>query len=147
MHRAFRRCRTKSSRLCEIPKFTGHGGCHTGTNGMGVNYVGIHTLLRPTEIKFVALTMSRLRGSTVGWGTALPAGRSRPRFPMGSLKLFIELIIPPHYDPGFDSACNRSEYHRSSLGGRGGRSIGLTTLPLSCKDWKSWNPRSRSKPA
>jgi len=34
------------------------------------------------------------RGSTVGWGTALQVGRSRVRFPMVSLKLFIYIILP-----------------------------------------------------
>ena len=34
------------------------------------------------------------RGSAVGWGTALQAGRSRVRFPMVSLKFFINIILP-----------------------------------------------------
>jgi len=33
-------------------------------------------------------------GSAVGWGTALQAGRSRVRFPMVSLKFFIDIILP-----------------------------------------------------
>jgi len=31
---------------------------------------------------------------TEGWGTALQAGRSRVRFPMVSLKIFIDIILP-----------------------------------------------------
>jgi hypothetical protein len=33
------------------------------------------------------------RGGTVGWGTALQAGRSRVRFPMVSLEFFIDIIL------------------------------------------------------
>jgi hypothetical protein len=35
----------------------------------------------------------------------------------------------PQYDPGVDSASNRNEYQKSSWGVKGGRRIGLTTLP------------------
>ena len=62
-------------------------------------------------------------GGAVGRGTALHAGRSRLRFPIGSLGFFIDLIFP-HCGPGVDSEI--------SLGGKGGRCIGLRTLPLSC---------------
>ena len=31
---------------------------------------------------------------------------------------------------------------RYLLGGKDGRCVGLTTLPSSCADWKSWDPRS-----
>ena len=34
------------------------------------------------------------RADTVGWGTALQAGRSRVRFPLVSLKFFIDIILP-----------------------------------------------------
>jgi len=34
------------------------------------------------------------RGSAVGWGTALQVGRSRVRFPMVSLKCYIDIILP-----------------------------------------------------
>jgi hypothetical protein len=34
------------------------------------------------------------RGGTVGWGTALLAGKSRVRFPMVSLEFFIDIILP-----------------------------------------------------
>jgi hypothetical protein len=40
----------------------------------------------------------------------------------------------PHYSPGIDSACNRNEYEEYFLGGKGGRCIGLTTLPPLCVD-------------
>ena len=39
-----------------------------------------------------------------------------------------------HYCPGVDSASNRNEYQEYFLRGKGGRCVGLTTLPLSCAD-------------
>jgi hypothetical protein len=38
----------------------------------------------------------------------------------------------PIYGPGADSASNWNEYQQSFLGGKGGRCVGLTTLPPSC---------------
>jgi len=35
----------------------------------------------------------------------------------------------PHYGPGFDSATNRNEYREYFLGDKGGRCLGLATLP------------------
>ena len=40
----------------------------------------------------------------------------------------------PRYDPAVDSASNRNEYQEYFLGGKGGRCVGLTTLPPSCAD-------------
>jgi hypothetical protein len=54
---------------------------------------------------------------------------------MGSLKDFsLTQSFQPHYGPEVDSASNRNEYQGSSLGGKGGRCAGLTTLPPSCAD-------------
>jgi len=46
----------------------------------------------------------------------------------------IILSFRPHYGPGFYSASNRNEYQEYFLGGKGGRCLGLTTLPPSCAD-------------
>ena len=40
----------------------------------------------------------------------------------------------PHYCPEVDSASNRNEYQEHFLVGKGGRCVGLTTLPRSCVD-------------
>ena len=73
-------------------------------------------------------------------GTALQVGRSRARFPMVSLTQSFQ----PHYGPGVDSASNRNEYQEYFLGGKGGRCVGLTTLPPSGDDclkiWESQPP-------
>ena len=44
--------------------------------------------------------------------------------------IFIDKILPA--DPGINSASNRIEYQEYFVGGKSGRCIGLTTLPLSC---------------
>ena len=33
-------------------------------------------------------------GGAIGWGTVLPVGRSRVRFPIVSLEFFIDIILP-----------------------------------------------------
>jgi hypothetical protein len=69
------------------------------------------------------------RGGAVGWDTALQVGRSRVRF-------------RPHYGPGVGSASNRDEYGEYFLGDKGGRSVGLTTLPPPCADClEVWEPQ------
>jgi hypothetical protein len=41
-----------------------------------------------------------------------------------------------------DSASNRNEYQEYSLGGKGGRRVGLTTSPPSCADClEIWKPQ------
>jgi hypothetical protein len=59
------------------------------------------------------------------------AGRSRVRFPIGSLRFFIDLILPAALRT---PASNRNDYQGYILGGKGGRCVGLTTLPPSCAD-------------
>jgi hypothetical protein len=83
------------------------------------------------------------RGSAVCWGTALQIGRSRVRFPMVSLEFFIDIILPAALlAPGVDSASNRNEYQEYFLWGKGGRCVGLTTLPSSCADFlEIWEPQ------
>ena len=46
-----------------------------------------------------------------------------------------------HYGPGVDSASNRNEYQEYVPGGKGGRCVGLTTLPPSWADClEIWEP-------
>jgi hypothetical protein len=67
------------------------------------------------------------RGSVVGWGTMLQAGRSRVQIPMR----WNFSSFQPHYVPGVDSASNRNEYQEPSWGVKDGRRVRLTTLPPS----------------
>ena len=64
---------------------------------------------------------------------------------MVSLEFFIDIILPAAlYGPGVDSASNRNDYQEYFLGGKGGRCVGLTTLPSSCADcleiWENQPP-------
>jgi hypothetical protein len=85
-----------------------------------------------TQFKGVAWHLNRIRstkaarGSGVGWGTMLQAGRSRIRFPVRSLDFSIALILPAplwsweqKWVPGI------------FLEIKGGRRVRLTTSPLS----------------
>ena len=45
----------------------------------------------------------------------------------------LTLSFRPHYGPGVDSASDRNQYQEHLLDGKGGRCVGLTTLP------PSWN--------
>ena len=48
----------------------------------------------------------------------------------------------PHYGSGVDSASNGNKYQEYFLGGKGGRCIGLTTLPPSRGDcFEIWEPQ------
>jgi len=48
----------------------------------------------------------------------------------------------PHYGPAGDSASNRNEYQKYFLWGKGGRCVGLTTLPPSCAEClEIWVPQ------
>jgi len=77
------------------------------------------------------------RGCAVGWGSRKVAGS----IPDGVIGIFRWQSFRPHYSPGVDSASNRNEYQECFLGGKGGRCVGLTTLPPSCSDcleiWES----------
>ena len=47
-----------------------------------------------------------------------------------------------HYGPGVDSASNRNEYQKYFLGDKGGRCVGLTTLPPSGAEClEIWEPQ------
>ena len=64
------------------------------------------------------------------WRTALQAGRSRIPFPIMSVKVFID-NPSCRTGPGVDSVSNINQYQKYFLRGKGGRWVGLTTVPLS----------------
>jgi hypothetical protein len=94
-----------------------------------------------------------IRGGVVCWDTVLQAGRrSQVRFPLGSLELFIDNPSGRSVALGLTQPVTEM-YTRVFPEGKGGRSIGLTTLPPSCADCleilgasTSWNPKGLSRP-
>jgi len=84
----------------------------------------------------------RARGSAVGWGTALKAGRSRVRFSMVSLEFFIDIILPAALWPWGRLSLYQKWVPGMFPAGKGGRCVGLTTLPPSCADClEMWEPQ------
>ena len=70
-----------------------------------------------------------------------------------NLEFLIDIIIPGLLWSGVDSDTNRNEFQEYFVGGKGGRCVGLTTLPPSSVDclwnldaWTSWNPQGLSRP-
>ena len=114
-------------------------------------------LTLPKYIKFIAAPLHALeaiwreywrvegvRGSSVGWGTALQAGKSRVRLKLRSLR-FLLTIHPAALWPW---GRLRLSLRISPLGNKGDRWIRLTTLRPSCADClkmlgalTSWSPR------
>jgi len=56
------------------------------------------------------------------------------------MEFFFDLIIRQYCGRGVDSVANRNEYQEYFLGGKGGRRIGLTTLPRA-NYLEIWEPR------
>jgi hypothetical protein len=62
---------------------------------------------------------------------------------MVSLEFFIDIILSVSLWPWGDSACNTNEYQEYFLGDKGGRCLGLTSLPPLCADYlKIWEPQT-----
>ena len=113
----------------------------------------------PTQVSFMRVLRSRpsiqnlilcmylciyvgTRGSAFRWGTALQVGRSRVRFPIVSLEFFIDLILPTALWPWGSLSLWQKWVPGIFPGGKGGRCVGLTTLPPSCADClEIWEPQ------
>lgn len=94
------------------------------------------------RLKFpIQIPQSRPEGYTVYWVTAVQVGTSRVRFPMGALRLFIELILPATLWSWVDSASNINKHKRSW------RSMRSVTDNLHVPIvWKSYEPQHRGAP-
>ena len=97
------------------------------------SFVNLFRRLVKKDFKVLLLT-GGIRGDAVGWDTALKAGRSRVRFPMVSLEFFIDIILPAALCPWGWLNLLQKWVPGTFPGVKGGRCIGLTTLPASCAD-------------
>jgi len=56
---------------------------------------------------------------------------------------FIDIILTVTLWPWVDSVANRNEYQKYFWGGKGGRCVGLTTLPPTCAgSLEIWEPQT-----
>jgi hypothetical protein len=67
--------------------------------GLVTKLLLIPSICLPSSLSFLNyllffISVGHVAGSAVRWATALQAGRSRVRFPMVSLKFFIDIILP-----------------------------------------------------
>jgi hypothetical protein len=89
------------------------------------------------------LILQGISGSAIGWGTVLQTGRSRVRFPMVPLEFFIDIILPVAIWPLGRLSLQQKWVPGIFPRGKGGRYVGLTTLPPSCADClEIWEPQA-----
>jgi len=75
-----------------------------------------------------ACTFTVVHGGAGGRGTALQTGRSRVRFPMVSLEIFIDVILQPALWPWDRLNRYQKQVKGISPGDKDDRCVGLTTL-------------------
>ena len=94
------------------------------------------------NIKQRHIVLLGARGGKVGWGTVLQPRRSGVQFPMLSLAFFIDTILLAALWPWGRLRLQQNCVSGIFRGGKGGRCVGLTTLPHSCADClEIWEPQ------
>jgi len=139
--------------------------CDLETSRMGAPYIYDISHLRVNLVREDADTFTKLiafkgffirviqfssgaRGGATGSGKALQVGRSRFRFTMVSLELFIDIVFSGRSRAqGADSTFSRNDNQEYFLGGKGGRCLVLTTLAPSRADCHEvWEPQPPENP-
>jgi hypothetical protein len=83
-----------------------------------------------------------VRGSALGWGTALQAGRSRIRIRLGLRDFSLTQSFWPHFVPGVDSYSNRNKHQGSSLEVNAAGALRCQPCRLHVPMvWESWEPQ------
>jgi hypothetical protein len=77
--------------------------------------------------------MMGARGSVVGWGTMLQAGRSRVRFPMRSLDFSIDILNPSSRTVTLGSTQPLTNEYQNLPGGKGRPARGADNLIAICE--------------
>jgi hypothetical protein len=87
-----------------------------------------HALYRAANYLYANYWITRVGGGAFGSGLRYKPKGGGFHFRWGQDFFFI-FSFQAHYGPGVDPAFNRNEYQWYLLGGKGGRCVGLTTLP------------------
>ena len=102
---------------------------------------GFHYLATPKFLRATFLFLSPY-GSAFGWGTAPQTGSSWVRFPMVSSKFFIDIILPVTLRTWSRLRLWHKWVPEIFPGGKGGRCVGLITLPPLYEDYlEIWEPQ------
>jgi hypothetical protein len=91
-------------------------------------------LFPPNKFYHIFINFHSLPVSNGGHTVAQPAEVLRYKLKGRGFDFSLTQFFRPHYGPGVDSASNRNKYIEYFLEDKGGRYLGLTSLPPLCAD-------------